>query len=65
MSKFNEGQWFCEAAFNPSNNSMVVARWFGSNFSFSPKFINALGSSEPEATMPLGRWYLKDLPTKT
>ena len=44
---------------------MVVARWFGSNFSFSPKFINALGSSEPEATMPLGRWYLKDLPTKT
>ena len=26
---------------------------------------NALGSSEPEATIPLGRWYLKDLPTKT
>lgn len=61
-SKSSEGQWFCEAAVSPSNSSVVVARWLGSNRLPVPRFIRALGSSAPDAMTPRGRWYLNERP---
>ena len=63
MSKFTEPKKFWLDARNPSKSSTLVALVLGSLNGPSPISTNALGSSDPALKIPLGRWYLKDLPT--